>query len=169
MMATSTLKNGQTISFEVATTKTMPDVASFFTEAFWLSSTTFPGIELSASDKRQLTQKIIEDLGPRYGLLADKTATMMGGRLKKGFPGRSLFDTRLLLAREPGGAIVGCAGIEAAFYDEASGDVFRSAQADRLVRAEIDRMDDEESQVAIKVCTHARSRSLCSLPAASSD
>ena len=68
---------------------------AFFVDAFWLASTTFPGIELNAADKRQLTMKVAEDLGSRYGIQSnDKRPTMMGGR--KGFPSKSLFETRLI-------------------------------------------------------------------------
>ena len=140
----------KSLTFEVADVKSLSEVSSFFVDAFWLASTTFDGIELSASDKKQLTEKVAGDLGPRYGIKSnDKRPTMMGGR--KGFPSRSLFETRLVVAREPDGAIVGCAGIEAAFYDPNRGQVYRSLQADQLVRAELDSMEDEEAEKAAEV------------------
>ena len=139
----------QGVTFEAADAKSLPEVSSFFVDAFWQASTTFDAIELTASDRRQLLQKVSDDLGPRYGIANnDKRPTMMGGR--RGFPSKSLFETRLVVAREPSGAIVGCAGIEAAFY-EPNGQVFRSDQADRLVRAELNAMEDDEAEEASKV------------------
>lgn len=141
------LKN---LKFETADVSSLPEVSAFFVDSFWLASTTFPGIELSASDRRQLMQKVADDLGPRYGIKDnDKRPTMMGGR--RGFPSRSLFETRLLLARDSDGSIVGCAGIEAAFYVARVGQLCRSAQADRIVRAELNAMDDDEADLAAEV------------------
>ena len=141
----------QDLTLDVAEVASLPAVASFFVDAFWLASTTFDGssIELSASDRRQLTQKVAGDLGPRYGLSNDKRPTMMGGR--RGFPSKSLFETRLIVAREPGGSIVGCAGIEAAFYDPSQGQLLRSDQADRYMRAELDVMTDDEAEEASRM------------------
>ena len=138
------------MNFETATPGTLAEVASFFVDSFWLASTTFEGIQLSDTDKKQLTQKVADDLGPRYGIASnDKRPTMMGGR--RGFPSKSLFETRLIVAREPGGAIVGCSGIEAALYDASIGQVLRSGQADDAVRAELNAMDDEEAEAASEV------------------
>ena len=135
------------LTFEACDVKSLPEVSAFFVDAFWLGSTTFGSIDLSASDKRQLEQKVREDLGPRYGIQSkDQRPTMMGG--KKGFPSKSLFDTRLIVAREAGGEIVGCAGLEAALYESEQGNVFRSDQADRLVRTELDAMSKDEAQMA---------------------
>ena len=113
------------------------------------AATDVDGIQLTASDKRQLEQKVAEDLGPRYGMSKDKTPSMMGGR--KGFPSKSLFDTRLIVARDPSGEVVGCAGIEAALYEASQGNVFRSDQADRLVRNELDVMEKDEAKKASEV------------------
>lgn len=134
------------ITFETATVKSLPEVTSFFVDAFWLASTTFGSIELSASDKRQLQQKVADDLGPRYGLFTDKRPPMMGGRV--GFPSKCLFETKIILARDPSGAIVGCAGIEAALYEADQGQLFRSDQADQLVRTELNQMSLEEAELA---------------------
>ena len=98
-MAVSSRISG--LTFEACDAKSLAEVSSFFVDAFWLASTTFDGIQLTASDKRQLEQKVAEDLGPRYGMSKDKTPSMMGGR--KGFPSKSLFDTRLIVARDPSG------------------------------------------------------------------
>ena len=138
------------LTFEAADVPSLPAVSSFFVDSFWLGSTTFPGVSLSASDTKQLMQKVAGDLGPRYGIQSnDKRPPMMGGR--KGFPSRSLFETRLIVAREESGAIVGCAGIEAAFYDASTGELYRSEKSDRLVRAELDSMDDDEATLASEV------------------
>jgi GNAT superfamily N-acetyltransferase len=142
--------SGPDVTFEAADTRSLPEVAAFFTDAFWLGSTTFPGIELSPTDKRQLTQSIIDDLGPRYGIQSNDERPMPG-RTRKGFPSKSLFAARLIVAREPGGSIVGCAGIEAAFYEATTGQVFRSDQADRLVRTELGAMDAEAAEASSKV------------------
>jgi len=140
------------LTFEAADVATLPEVSSFFVDAFWLASTTFEGIELSANDRRQLQQKVAEDLGPRYGIQTkDKSKTLLGGRQRKGFPGRSLFESRLIVAREADGAIVGCAGIEAALYETETGQVFRSDQADKLVREELNAMSNDEAKRASEV------------------
>ena len=146
-MAVSSRISG--LTFEACDAKSLAEVSSFFVDAFWLASTTFDGIQLTASDKRQLEQKVAEDLGPRYGMSKDKTPSMMGGR--KGFPSKSLFDTRLIVARDPSGEVVGCAGIEAALYEASQGNVFRSDQADRLVRNELDVMEKDEAKKASEV------------------
>lgn len=136
----------QSLTFETATVKELPEVSSFFVDAFWLASTTFGSIELSASDKRQLATKVSEDLGPRYGMITDKRPPMMGG--KAGFPSKCLFETRLILARDTSGTIVGCAGIEAALYESGQGQLFRSDQADQLVRTELNAMTNAEAAKA---------------------
>ena len=128
----------QSLNFEAADTACLPEVAEFFVESFWLESTTFGGgddaFQLSRGERSQLVRTVSEDLGARYGLEDEKRP-------------QSLFWTRLILAREPdGGQIVGCAGVEAALFDSSSGYVLRSDQAERLVRAEIDAMDAEESE-----------------------
>ena len=61
MAAASKLAN---VVFEPATFKSLSEVSSFFVDAFWLASTTFPGIVLDAADKRQLAAKVAEVLGP---------------------------------------------------------------------------------------------------------
>lgn len=138
----------QDVTFEDADKKSLREVSTFFVDAFWLGSTTFDRVELSPSDASQLAQKVAEDLGPRYGIEGDQRPTMMGG--KAGFPSRSLFETKLILARDPSGTIIGCAGIEAALYDPIQGLVFRSLQCDQIVRTELDAMEYEESQDASK-------------------
>jgi ribosomal protein S18 acetylase RimI-like enzyme len=135
------------VVYEAADVKSLKEVSTFFVDAFWLASTTFPGIELSAADKRQLTTNVAEDLGSRYGILSnDKRPTMMGGR--KGFPSKCLFESRLIVAREPGGKIIGCAGVEAALYERSRGQVFRAVAADDLIRTELSLMSDLEAEVA---------------------
>merc|ERR1719424_2278731 len=137
----------KSLTFEVADVKSLSEVSSFFVDAFWLASTTFDGIELSASDKKQLTEKVMGDLGPRYGIQDnDKRKQMLAGYGRKGFPNKSLFDTRLIVARDPSGAIVGCAGLEAA-----QGDVFRADLADNLVRTELMAMSMDEAERAAEV------------------
>jgi ribosomal protein S18 acetylase RimI-like enzyme len=144
-MALSSPVNG--IVFGAADVKSLQEVSSFFVDSFWLASTTFPGIELNAADKRQLTVKVAEDLGPRYGIQSnDKRPSMMGGR--RGFPSRSLFESRLIVARETGGAIVGCAGVEAALYEASSGQVLRAVAADQLVRTELAAMNNAQAELA---------------------
>ena len=49
----------------------------------------------------------------------------------------------------------GCVGIEACLFESDSGAVLRSAQANRVVRAEIDTMSDEESQEAAELFQQA--------------
>lgn len=135
------------VVLEAADVKSLSEVSSFFVDAFWLGSTTFPGIELNAADKRTLAVKVAEDLGSRYGIQSnDKRPSMMGGR--KGFPSKSLFESRLIVAREPGGAIIGCAGVEAALYERAQGQIVRAVAADKLIRNELDSMSDEEAEEA---------------------
>jgi len=143
----------QGLTFSTAQVKSLPEVSAFFVDAFWLASTTFPGIELSASDKRQLQQKVAEDLGPRYGIQSkiDNRPAAPGQRGaggRKGFPARSLFDTKLIVARDASGALVGCAGIEAALYEAGQGQVFRSDQADQLIRVELAGMSLDEANAA---------------------
>jgi ribosomal protein S18 acetylase RimI-like enzyme len=138
------------VTFEAADAKSLDEVCSFFVEAFWLGSTTFDKIELTASDMRQLKQKVAQDLGPRYAIDTKDQRPLMSCGIK-GFPNKPLFETKLILAREPGGKIVGCAGIEAAFYDPGRGDLYRSAQSDRIVRNELEAMEYEQLDEAAKV------------------
>ena len=139
-------------TFEPAKISQLPEVSSFFVDAFWLGSTTFSGIELSPSDRRQLEQKVADDLGPRYGIKAvDERPGAPGQRgagNRKGFPSKSLFGTKLIVARDAEGTIVGCAGIEAALYEAGQGQVFRSDQADQLLRVELAGMGLEEANAA---------------------
>jgi len=138
------------LKFEAADEASLPEVSSFFVDNFWLASTTFGSVELSAGDKGQLVRSVADDLGSRYGIQSnEKRPQMMGGR--RGFPSKSLFETRLILAREPSGAIVGCVGIEAALFNPDSGLFFRGDQADKLVRTELDRMEADDADRASAV------------------
>merc|ERR1719201_1288123 len=142
------------VVYEAATEKSLKEVSEFFVDAFWLGSTTFSGVELNAADKRTLATKVAEDLGPRYGIAGnvDKRIfskappPMMGGR--KGFPSKSLFDQRLIVARNAEGAIIGCAGVEAALYLKSEGQVLRAVAADGLIRTELNAMTEDEAEVA---------------------
>jgi len=140
----------QDVVYEAADVKSLQEVSAFFVDAFWLASTTFPGIELNAADKRQLAIKVAEDLGPRYGiqsndkrLFSSAPPPMMGGRI--GFPSKSLFGSQLIVAREPGGKIIGCAGVEAALYELTQGQVLRAVAADQLIRTELGAMSNDEA------------------------
>ena len=135
------------LEFEAATTESLPEVASFFVEAFWLASTTFgDGIELSSGERNQLIRTVSADLGARYGLLRSKRPETLRGNTRDS---SSLFSSKLIVARDgSGGAVVGCAGIEGSLFDTASGAVLRSDQASRLLRTEIDNLDSSESEEA---------------------
>jgi GNAT superfamily N-acetyltransferase len=142
----SRIKN---LNFEIADEKSLSEVANFLVDAFFLASTTFDPLELTPGDKRQLAQELVDDLGPRYGLDGDKRPAMIGGT--KGFPSKCLFGSRFILAREPGGAIVACAGVQAAFYDPSKGRVIKSNEADGLVRAELNELGEDERAKASEV------------------
>ena len=58
------------------------------------------------------------------------------------------FGTKLIVARDAEGTIVGRAGIEAALYEAGQGQVFRSDQADQLLRVELAGMGQEEANAA---------------------
>jgi len=88
---------------------------------------------------------VTEDLGTRYRLLPDKRPATLRGNTRESQP---LFWTRLILARDPDGKIVGCAGIEASLFDTKTGAVLRCDQADRLVRAELETMNEVENEGA---------------------
>lgn len=133
----------EALDFGAADAASLPEVASFFVDSFWLASTTFgDGIKLTGGERGQLVRKVTEDLGFRYGLCQQKRPETLRGNTKQSQP---LFWTRLILAREPDGTLVGCAGIEASLFDTITGAVLRSDQADRLVRAELNAMNEEES------------------------
>lgn len=136
------------LDFQAADPDSLPEVANFFVDSFWLGSTTFgDGVKLSGGERNQLVRKVSEDLGSRYGLLSQNRPSNLSGRETP-----SLFWSNLILAREgPDGPIVGCVGLEASMFDVRTGAVLRSEQADRLLRTEIDAMTDGESERAEEV------------------
>ena len=50
----------QSLTFEAAKVRSLNEVSAFFVDAFWLASTTFPGIELNPADRRQLAAKVAQ-------------------------------------------------------------------------------------------------------------
>jgi len=117
------------------------ELATFFVKSFWLASTTFgDGVQLSGGETNQLVNTVSADLGSRYGLVQDKRPRTLRGNTMDSIP---LFWKRVIVAREPGGPIVGCVGIEASLFNSKSGVVFRSEMADNLLRTELNAMDDD--------------------------
>jgi len=134
------------LDFGAADADSLPEAASFFVDAFWLASTTFgDGVKLSGGERGQLLRKVTDDLGSRYRLQPDKRPETLRGNTRESQP---LFFTRLILAREPDGKIVGCAGIEGSLFDTQTGAVLRSDQADRLLKTELETMEPDESEGA---------------------
>ena len=126
------------LDFQAADAQSLPEVASFFVDSFWLEGTTFGGgVQLRSGDRKQLIRHVSEDLSARYDL----------AQSPNGKP--SLFWRELILARdEPGGLIVGCVGLEASLFDTITGAALQSRQAERLLRIEIDAMTSLESERA---------------------
>ena len=114
---------------------TLPSqVASFFADSFWMASTTQGTVDLNGGERSQLTRRLRDEFEVRY---SNSWQPAGAGRL---------FRTRFLIARDQPqrGSIVGCVGIEAALYDAVNGFVLTSAQAERLVRIQLESMDAAE-------------------------
>ena len=128
------------VDYEAVRADTVAEVADFFVESFWLSSTTFDSVALSEREQSQLRRRMEDDFITRY------SSSWTAG-------GQRLFRSKMLIAREnrTSAAIVGCVGFEAALYDAVAGCVLTSAQADVLLRLEIDAMDSAERMHATEL------------------
>ena len=115
----------------------MKELSSFFVDSFWVASTTFGDVPLSSSERSSLAKEMAKDFTQRYGNSWEAPGRTVGA-------GGRLFKSRLLLARGPDAAIIGCVGVEAALVDPLSKTVVTAAQAEALVCVELANMDDAE-------------------------
>ena len=106
------------------------DAAAFFADSFWLSSTTFGEVGLATRERAQLARCVCDDFESRYG-------TSWAQPQQKSGSG-TFFRSRLLLARDTEGAIVGLVGVEAGLYDAVAGTVLPRASAEATIRRELD-------------------------------
>ena len=116
------------VEIEVADGSSVTEVASFFVDSFWTSSTTFGAVALSTRECGQLALQMDDDFRHRYS-----NSWQRGGEGKRR-RGRRFFPSRLLLARDPdpeaNGAVVGCVGVEAALMCPYTRTVFPAAEAE---------------------------------------
>lgn len=107
---------------------TLAEAARFFADSFWAASTTTGDMELSDKDRDEVSRLQTTDMEARY-------AELMGTRRLR---------SRLHLARDSDGGIVGCVGVEAALIDPAAGVVLSRAQGENLINGELTSMGARE-------------------------
>ena len=98
----------------------MAEAAEFFVDGFWLAGTTTGAVELSGSERAQLTKLSTDDMMGRYGELV----------------GQRRLRSKLYVARDSAGALVGCVGVEAAMIDMVDRRVLTRAQGEALFAQE---------------------------------
>ena len=104
----------------------MAEAAEFFVDGFWLAGTTTGAVELSGSERAQLTKLSTDDMMGRYGELV----------------GQRRLRSKLYVARDSAGALVGCVGVEAAMIDMVDRRVLTRAQGEALFAQEFAAMGD---------------------------
>ena len=102
------------------TEEKMAEAADFFVDGFWLAGTTTAGVELSGSERSQLAKLSTDDMMGRYGELV----------------GQRRLRSKLYVARDSAGTIVGCVGVEAAMVDMVDSRVLTRAQGEALFAQE---------------------------------
>ncbi len=107
----------------------LKEAAGFFVEAFWSQGTTTDEVQLSDSERRELTEHQADDMQSRY-------AELVGARR---------LPSQMFAARDPvSGAMAGCVGVEAALVDPLEGKVLSRARSEALFSEEFNSMGARE-------------------------
>eukprot|EP00320_Phaeocystis_rex_P003543 CAMPEP_0119057372 /NCGR_PEP_ID=MMETSP1178-20130426/1851_1 /TAXON_ID=33656 /ORGANISM="unid sp, Strain CCMP2000" /LENGTH=267 /DNA_ID=CAMNT_0007038197 /DNA_START=20 /DNA_END=823 /DNA_ORIENTATION=+ len=122
------------VELELADGSSINEVASFFVDSFWMASTTFGEVKLSARERAQLALQMADDFHHRYA-----NSWRSSGKLARRF-----FSSRLLVARGSAGEVIGCVGLESALLDPFSRTVHPAAEAEALMSVEFDCMSQAE-------------------------
>ena len=104
------------------------EAADFFVDGFWLAGTTTAGVQLSGDERAQLAKLSSDDMMGRYGDLV----------------GQRRLQSKLYVARDSAGALVGCVGVEAAMVDMVDRRVLSRAQGEALFAQEFAAMGGAE-------------------------
>ena len=113
------------------TEESLGAAAEFFVDGFWLSGTTTDEVKLSAKERTQLASLSCDDMMGRYGELV----------------GQRRLRSKLFVARDSAGDIVGCVGVEAAMVDMVERRVLSRAQGEAVFAAEFAAMGGAERGV----------------------
>ena len=143
LLPLSSLSSAPMVDITSVSGASLKAAAEFFADAFWLDGTTTGAVNLQGRERASLVKCVADDFQSRYG---DSWALDQGPRPSS--TRNRLFRSRLLLAREVEGAIVGCVGVEAALFDAASGTVLPSASAEVTLRRELDAISWDEKELS---------------------
>jgi len=104
------------------------EAADFFVDGFWLAGTTTAEVQLSDNERSQMVKLSSDDMMGRYGDLV----------------GQRRLRSKLYVARDSAGALVGCVGVEAAMVDMVDRRVLSRTQGEALFAREFAAMGGAE-------------------------